>query len=330
MKNVFSVRTLLFLALFLIHQAVLAKCRHEPYWFESGWIDPITLTIPLSGDITVPRDAPVGTVIFKGSHQYAPADAKVARCDGGSVTHLLNAIGPLGFYGATTFRTNIPGVGFRMYIAGRYLPKSFDSVIAHNGYFYLKPPFNVVNYELVKMEARAISGTVIGAQLPAGSYTYKQSSDFQILSFTFGGAFTIRETSCSTPNVQVEMGEHQTSEFHGSGSRTALKAFSIALNNCPSGLHRITYQIEPTSKVLDAANGVVALDSGVGHAEGVGLQLLSSTGAPIMYSHPYEITRLSSAGGNFSIPLQAAYFQIRDSIGTGRANAAMMFTLTYE
>ncbi len=234
----------------------------------------------------------------------------------------------MGFYGPTTFRTNIPGVGFRMAIAGHFFPSSLDE--PGYDFYFLIPPFNSISYELVKIEARAISGAITGAQLPSGSYHYIQSNDYQFLSFSFGGVFTIRETSCSTPNVQVEMGEHQTSEFQGIGSRTKPKAFSIALDNCPSGLHRITYQIEPTSQVLDSVNGVVALDSGMGHAEGVGLQLLSATGNAIMYNHSYEISNLSSAGGNFSIPLQAAYIKIRDSIGTGQANTSMMFTLTYE
>lgn len=70
--------------------------------------------------------------------------------------------------------------------------------------------------------------------------------------------------SCDAPDVAVDMGEHQISEFHETGSKTAVKTFNIALNNCPSGLNRITYN----SASRDNRTGKLSAKGAVGVTTG--------------------------------------------------------------
>ncbi|RDI99213.1 type 1 fimbrial protein [Dyella solisilvae] len=137
--------------------------------------------------------------------------------------------------------------------------------------------------------------------------------------------------ACTTPNVVVRLGKHMQSEFMGEGYTTAAVRFQIDLNNCPAGMTSIAYRIDAATTVLDATQSVVALD-GSSSATGVGVQLLDGSGTtsfPLGRAVNFEGYD-PHAGGSYSIPLKARYYQTGSSVGVGPANTSMTFTMIYE
>jgi major type 1 subunit fimbrin (pilin) len=136
-------------------------------------------------------------------------------------------------------------------------------------------------------------------------------------------------TPCAAANVAVSLGTHAASEFTSAlGSTTAGIDFPIRLTNCPAGMNRIAYQIDPTTAIVpNTGNTVVVLSSG-STATGVGVQLLDpATGAPLALMSQQTI---AASGGTYTINLRARYYRTTTApIGGGSANAAMTFTITY-
>ncbi|WP_196251549.1 fimbrial protein [Cupriavidus necator] len=99
-----------------------------------------------------------------------------------------------------------------------------------------------------------------------------------------------------TPDVTVHMGMYQRSEFSVLGSTTAPTSFRISVNNCPSGINTVRYQLDAVTTILNASNSVVALDS-ASTAGGVGLQILDDAGNPHPLGTLRAVPGYSPAGG---------------------------------
>jgi major type 1 subunit fimbrin (pilin) len=124
------------------------------------------------------------------------------------------------------------------------------------------------------------------------------------------------------------MGTVSGSAFHGPGTAAPAKAFSITLQNCPAGFSTIQYTIHPTNPILDPINAVIGLLQG--GATGVGLQLLDGQNNPVPLNRAVTVPGYTPGSSTVDIPLQAAYYQTAPAITSGRADAAVDFTITYE
>lgn len=151
------------------------------------------------------------------------------------------------------------------------------------------------------------------------------------------GSYSITPTvitvsACTTSNVTVPLGPHRTTELSGQNTGTPTSTgFVISLDNCPAGMNSIQYEIDNVTPILDNAQSVVALDGG-SIATGVGVQLLNSAGTA---AFPLRtVTTFTGynkiAGGSYSIPFRARYYQTATSVGEGSANTSMTFTMTYQ
>ncbi|PRE89622.1 pilus assembly protein [Burkholderia gladioli] len=140
----------------------------------------------------------------------------------------------------------------------------------------------------------------------------------------------INVLACKTPNVTVNLGSYNQSNFTGVGTSSRRVAFNVNLNDCPTGMNSIQYQFIPVNAVLDATNGVLALSSD-STAAGVGLQLKDSSGKALKYNTQYTLASYSSSvGGSYTIPLTANYYQTSESVTPGSANAVLIFTMLYQ
>lgn len=142
---------------------------------------------------------------------------------------------------------------------------------------------------------------------------------------------TINVAACATPDVTVNMGKPMRSQFTGVGYTTPAVAFDVSINACPAGrLTKIQYQFIPVNAVIDANNGLLALDS-TSSATGIALQLKDGSDAPLKFNTLYTLTGYNSAaGGSYKVPLKAAYRQTAPTVTSGSANAALTFTMTYQ
>ncbi|MFK2932007.1 type 1 fimbrial protein [Dyella agri] len=137
--------------------------------------------------------------------------------------------------------------------------------------------------------------------------------------------------ACETPDVMVRLGSHLPSEMPAIGTTTQAVGFDISLNNCPAGLGRIQYRLDPTTAVLSAADSVIALD-GSSSASGVGVQLLNDDGTTAFQLgkdqtfSDYD----PSSGGSYVIPLKARYYRVGGAIAGGAANTSVTVTMQYQ
>jgi len=146
-----------------------------------------------------------------------------------------------------------------------------------------------------------------------------------------GRPLNITTATCTTPDVNVNMGSQGSVGFRGIDSRLAPVPFSIRLNNCSAGINGIKYRLDPVTAVLDQGNAVVALSGGVSSAQGVGVQILDNADKPLAFGSDITLTTsATAAGSSFAIPLKAAYYRTASQVTAGSANTALTFTMSYQ
>lgn len=168
-------------------------------------------------------------------------------------------------------------------------------------------------------------GTVIGP-FTVGVIKYGTMVSHNV---TMTGSLIISASSCKTPDVSVNMGDYVASEVTGSRGHTQPVNFDIALNACPEGINRVTYSLQANTPVIDSESGLVALDGASG-AKGVGLRIMDGDGTPLALDKAHAFSAYDVQGGDFKIPLSAAYIHLEDQpLGFGTANTSMTFTMSY-
>lgn len=138
-----------------------------------------------------------------------------------------------------------------------------------------------------------------------------------------------KELSCSTPNVQVDMGTDHELNAIKNGVPPPV-AFSLNLLNCPKSIKAVSYTLKANTAIIDSAKGVVALglDS---TAKGLGLQLLNEHSQPITFNKNQVFSGYrSDLGGDYKIPFYAGYYRILGKpLEAGTANSSISFIMTY-
>ncbi|HEY0506072.1 MAG TPA: fimbrial protein [Lysobacter sp.] len=325
-----------------------------------------TFTLP-SGTYALPRDLSSNTLVVPWSDWYVGGEA-VWQCNNtgtgggydGAATWMqgLTETGQMYADGGTTFpifATNVPGIGmvvggsskgpsgWHSDLGGRPYGISVTSYPKRQG-AWLGGGTNAFGFRIrvaFVTLGRPSAGTVAfaGAVGTTGMGTTQPSPDnvfqygpAQTAPITLVGGPTFVLLSCETPDVSVDLRQHQLSSFTGPATTTPAVDFSVKLNNCPAGMNAIKYRIDPATTVVDATQSVVALDA-TSTATGIGVQLLNGAGTP----HPLGtgtdqlIPAYSpTTGGSYTIPLKARYYQTDPSVTPGLANTLMTFTLTYQ
>jgi len=165
----------------------------------------------------------------------------------------------------------------------------------------------------------------VGGQQSVGGGTYRISQMLQ-KTVTFAGGGT-----CTTPNVQVKLPTTPASHFSGAGSVQGTMPFNLQFQNCPSGLYSIGYYFTPTTAIVDAAQGVIALD-GRSTATGIGVQLTEDNGTALKFgqNNTYSLAYDPSTVNSYSVPLKASYYQTGNSVNGGDVSTSVTFTLDYQ
>ena len=168
-------------------------------------------------------------------------------------------------------------------------------------------------------------GTVIGP-FTVGTINYGTLVTHNV---TMTGSLIISASSCKSPDVSVNMGYYVASEVTSSRGQTQPVSFDIALNECPDGINKVTYSLQANTPVIDRETGLVALDGASG-AKGIGLRIMGGDGTPLALDKAHDFSAYDVRGGNFKIPLSAAYIQLdNQTLGFGTANTSLTFTISY-
>lgn len=337
------------LALLMLLQAVVSLSAYASCDYIRG-SGAITLRAVLQGSITVGRDVPLGTELYRAQAQ-STSEVDVLCTEATPYNYRYIAlpfpkasyVDPI--YGNNVYLTNVPGVGVVGWAGSNQpMPANFNSppvntpqpILYHNFYF-----------SLIKI-GDVSPGTVTAASLPVNQYVVG-NNNLVVHNGGAIGSLNIVASTCTTPDVNVSMGDdHQLGELSGVGSVTspAVDA-SFQLLNCPAffgrtsvgvfngtitsgllGANTISFRIDPTTSVVDAANGVFALKSG--GATGIGIQLLNGSGAPAVLQTPLPSgLTLQPTSTSYTVPLSARYYQTGAVTTPGAADSSVTVTLTY-
>lgn len=281
----------------------------------------------ISGTISVPQNAPVGTVIYEDKITAEPT--VTITCDGGFdfMNKLVvgNASG-INTGGSSIYSTNIIGVGYSFAL------DSFDANPTYNGFnnTYAYVSYGGARYWTFSgyVLRLVVTNNKIGAgQLTPGLYGQRQIDQQRdtYANIYINGGNIVSVCSVKDDNVSVPMGTVYDSEFTGPGSNSTEVKFKVAVN-CPANSNvYVTMGGTADSDMTDGS--VLALTPGEGNATGIGAQILYN-GTPLKLNE--KLFMKKAAGGDESLQFSARYIQTKPSITPGHANATGTLTITYE
>jgi type 1 fimbria pilin len=309
----------------------------------------------LAGNITVGRDVPVGTEVYRATFNTN----RLARisCQPGTYTRTRRYLSnpwPLSSYvhptyGNRVYQTSVPGIGAVIWVGGNALPTTNTDIFAIVTNLTAATAFDV---SLIKTGPVG-AGTIRGSDLPTFEYAEIGNNTIRMLLGSFTGSINVVSRTCTTPDVPVALGTHYTSELKGVGTTTsAWVDVPVALNNCPAffGVFRgaltndsgvtqrstanaISYRVDPVTSVVNAAQGVMALQplAGTTTATGIGIQMANAANSPVSYGTTVNsgLALNQTNGSNYTIPLKARYYQTAATPTAGQANGAATITLIY-
>jgi major type 1 subunit fimbrin (pilin) len=190
-----------------------------------------------------------------------------------------------------------------------------------------------VSYQLVKTKDGVVNTGEISSvysrlsEAPTGPHNTQVNGAWTEQRYALA-PIRIVPLTCTTRDVNVNMGRIALRAFRGPGTTAGRKSFAIELRDCPAGIQSIDYTLDPTTPIISLDQGVVALEAG--GATGVGVQLMDATGSPVPLQQPVRFSGYIPGSPSVDIPLQAAYYQTADTITAGQANTAVRFTITYQ
>lgn len=348
--------------------ALIVKPAHAAMCSLRDPTIPMTRAINMGGSFTVGADATVGLVLYRAIFAYNTWGSTI-ECEAGSYAvkglYKTNPLPIVPGYspskGGAVYETGIAGIGAYVSVdaADTAFPVSFgywsqtDKEIVSTRYG------SSITVTLVRIPGPLGAGGVInGSNLPSvvlGYGIYNDASDFlPAATFSFVGSVNVVTNTCTTPdNVNVAMGTHMLTELTGVGSSTNWVPVNIPLTNCPAFFGytntfsslteppknvtfapNFTYaSINPINGVADATNGVMKLTPG--GATGMGIMLADLGNTPVKYSTGYSLSYLldkplnTTAPDNYTLKLQARYYQTDATVTAGAANSTAVVTLTY-
>nr|WP_315413572.1 fimbrial protein [uncultured Pseudomonas sp.] len=328
-------------------------------------------------NLTVGRELPLGAVIYRQRLTVTPLVNSVG-CTFDTPAYgydFLLAVKPLpqaswstGVYGGKVYESGVPGIGVAL--VGR--PSNSEVIAPHSTYrspcrneggcgYTIFPLYQQAEIRLIKI-GNVTAGTIRGSDLPTfqAGLGLNDAASIPFLKVNFAGSINIVSRTCTTPDVNVDMGAHKVSEFSGINTGTPWKDFAIALNDCPAfhgsypttgpnvgsdgsaisagdkAANAIRYRLDPNQTPINASKGVMKLDGSAegdpAAASGVGLQVADASETPVALAtlQASGITPTATNGASYSIPLKARYLQTESKVTGGPANATAVFTINYQ
>lgn len=298
--------------------------------------------------ITVSRNQTPGTTVSNMISVSPGTVTAYVRCDAAGMNMLKietsmteSALFP------DIYETNVPGIGVKIWDDYSYPAYGTVNVTLGNDlrYWYnwrnRQDIDNIITN--IKIQFYAIgpvtAGNVQMSSPTVGAWSNTSVSDagavnYALLDIT--GAVQIKVRACKTPDITVNLGKHQRSEFTGLNATTSATPFVFAINDCDPGLNSVNYTFKPASGIMVGGSGTtehITLDS-ASTANGVGIQVLYDSGAGNTLVPLNQKTKFTgynkTLGGSYTIPMKARYIQTAANISGGTANSAIEFTMSYE
>jgi len=185
----------------------------------------------------------------------------------------------------------------------------------------LGPGTTVLNFD--SLATRFVQS--VGTQRSAATLAHTRTSQMRD-----GGVSLGTVGSCTTPDINVVLPSTPTGSFTGVGSIVGETEFVLQFNNCPSGLTSIQYTLAPTTTAINAADGIVALNS-ASTARGVAIRVSRGDGSPLQLNTGYQVANYETTlPGNYWVGLRAAYRQTEATVVPGSAGTALTMSVLYK
>lgn len=303
-------------------------------------VGPSVVSVPLPASITAQRDLPVGGVLASVQVKTGMSCNNLFFPTGGMAQYFKSPSNQMVATSSGAFLTAVNGVGLRWNVGGpngQYLFSSTSLNSASPEYGVGFPYLGGEKYYMFQHTFDLIKlGTITGAsfRFPEFSVMTRPNSalggmyEQKLNSFAFP-LVNVAVASCSLVNntIAVKMGRIDIGAFHGPGSGTPQKNFSIDLR-CDAGT-RVNLTFDDSSQV-NGYPGTFRLSPSPQAAKGVGIQVLdASTATPQPIPLGQRQALGTAQGGAKSIPLAARYIQVEGNVTGGKADGALTFILSY-
>ncbi|WPC29770.1 fimbrial protein [Pseudomonas moraviensis] len=292
-------------------------------FFEGNQQNPVNFVIP-SG-LSIPRDAPSGTVIYESPDVILSSINSSYKCTTAYYAGIRNNVGAT-TSAAISHPIGDTGISWKIFYVSS--PNPIGGYPSAN----LNPPggfgYNGMGFRLQLVKETVVTESPV---IPPGTLGYMQTGELLTLSFQTNGTTFILPT-CETPDITVRMGSYTLSAV-GMAPESSSEpiSFGIKLNNCPPGINKISYRLLRVGETANFRNGVIRLNSS-STAKGIGIQIKHANGQPAVIDGVTQqvYDGYDSKGGNFEIPMTAAYFHIdNEKLQPGTANAELKFLIDY-
>ncbi|UVL96836.1 MULTISPECIES: fimbrial protein [Pseudomonas] len=283
------------------------------------------MRVILPATLSVPRDAPNGTVIYESPIVTLGSIPSSFRCSAVHNEGVRNNVG-VTQPGVEIFPIGNTGIGWQWVRppsgkAWKGFPGTTDTA---GGWGW-----NGSEHILRFVKTGTISGS---ATIPSGQLGTFVAAEIEPLAMNTSGTRVVSQ-SCETPDVKVDMGSYNLSDFPENGASAKEQYFSLNMKNCPTGINNFRFSFSPTagSPVWDAGTGMVNLNSN-STAKGLALQMRFSDKSTLKLNQNYIMKAPTSQGGNAYVSLQARFVRIEPSnaqMRAGDANAEIAFVVEY-
>ena len=240
------------------------------------------------------------------------------------------------------YSTNVPGIGVKVTHYGDIAAPGWPWAF-YNGAAGQAVTYNVSNSNYTIMFYKTGAITPGELQFPKNFVEQWYSTS----AGTSGGVaayilnvlpIKVKNPSCETPNLTVNLGKHAKADFGGIGATSSETPFDFVLNNCSPGMTAVKFTFKPAAGITLVNSGTAAQHLSLksdSTASGVGVQVLYQDGTLIPFNTANSIPLGStdynaSTGGTFKVPMKARYIQTASTVSGGTANSAVEFTMTYE
>ncbi|WP_151994200.1 fimbrial protein [Buttiauxella massiliensis] len=321
---------MIFLGLFSLSSMSWAGC-------SSGTPYSYTVTSPKQ-TLKMPRDittrGPIGSVI-----SIAAGAAVNISCTGGATSTYLKFGSPLEPSDIPdVYKTDVPGIGIKVWddfsgtvVVGNDIKKWYAvSAGNYNGGAWLTN-IKMQYYVIGPIETGTVSLPITVEAWANTTLSTVGGTRYNVLNWN--GSADITAYTCETPNFPVNLGTHDRGIFIQNAT-SPTKSFDFKINNCPSGIAKVSYLFKPAPGVNIVGTGnnqYLTLDSS-STAKGVGIQVMYENGNSVTFNTKTALTGYSTSGGSYTIPMKAHYIRTRDvgDVEVGTASTTVEFEMWYE
>jgi type 1 fimbria pilin len=311
------------------------------------------LAITMSATATIPRDAPVGTVISQGSvtpPAFNPSNPVGITCTGtdaiwsvlGIYSNLMSGL-PSDANGVMP--TGIAGIGFKVIVNGAawgtgtatYPASSFAGSACGGAALGCFLTISGASASSPVMVQYVNTGPITGVYTIPGGNLYQVALDGVVtstISITNSVNVTGQTCSVQSSSVSVPMGAVNMSVFDAVGSTSSPVPFQISLN-CTGSSMTVGMTMTDLSDPGNTTD-ILSLTSN-STATGVGIRVTHSNGNPVSFGadsavagNPNQFIVSTAGSSNVNAQFNAQYIKTKTTITPGTADGVASFTMSYQ